>query len=143
MKKLLLLLALVALTWYGARNTQVTEKPVVSASAFVAQVSPSFGNQDNGTQISGSGEVIRILSDDTNGSQHQRFTLQLTSGQMILVAHNIDIAPRVSDLRSGDRVAFHGEYVWNEQGGLIHWTHKDPDGQQRGGWLEHNGVRYE
>ena len=36
--------------------------------------------------------------------------------------------PRIADVKVGDTVSFFGEYVWNEQGGLIHWTHHDPAG---------------
>ena len=55
----------------------------------------------------------------------------------------IDLAPRIDALRGGDRVAFHGEYEWNERGGVIHRTHHDPRGSHPGGWLEHAGRRYE
>ena len=76
-------------------------------------------------------------------SRHQRFIVQLASGQTLLVAHNIDLAPRVADLKPGHIVAFYGEYEWNERGGVIHWTHHDPRGQHAAGWVEHNGVRYQ
>ena len=42
--------------------------------------------------------------------------------------HNIEVAPRVASLELGDTVEFKGEYIWNEEGGLIHWTHRDPGG---------------
>ena len=29
-----------------------------------------------------------------------------------------------------------------ERGGVLHWTHHDPDGRRPGGWLEHEGRRY-
>jgi len=86
--------------------------------------------------------VSRILSDDNKGSRHQRFILRLSSGQTLLVAHNIDLAPRINNLQNGDSVQFYGEYEWNSTGGVIHWTHHDPGGQHVGGWLEHNGRKY-
>lgn len=145
MKKLIPLLVLAGIAWYGSQHTQIIDKSAISASSFVSQISPAFTSQDDGTQVSGRGEVVRLLPDDINGSQHQRFILKLASGQTLLVAHNIDVAPKLSRLRLGDEVAFHGEYVWNEQGGLIHWTHANPNprGHHPHGWLEHDGRRYE
>ena len=87
------------------------------------------------------GLVDRLLSDDNEGSRHQRFILRLESGHTLLVAHNIDLADRVP-LEAGDPVSLRGEYEWNEQGGLLHWTHHDPQGRREGGWIEFNGTRY-
>jgi hypothetical protein len=103
------------------------------------QIARAYANR----QVRGEGIVRRILSDDTRGRRHQRFILALASGQTVLVAHNIDIAPRIEGLRQGDTVAFYGEYEWNEKGGVIHWTHRDPDGRHVDGWLKHNGVNYQ
>jgi hypothetical protein len=94
-------------------------------------------------QVEGEGVVTRILSDDLSGSRHQRFVVRLASGQTVLVAHNINIAPRVVGLREGDSVRFNGEYVWNEEGGVLHWTHRDPEGRHAAGWLKHNGRTYQ
>ena len=33
--------------------------------------------------------------------------------------------------------------VHNDQGGLIHFTHHDPDRSHEGGWIEVGGVRYQ
>jgi len=84
-----------------------------------------------------------MLADDLVGSRHQRFVVRLASGQTLLIAHNIDIAPRVAGLQNGDRVGFYGEYVWNEEGGMVHWTHHDPEGRHEAGWLKHNGQIYQ
>lgn len=94
-------------------------------------------------QVEGEGVVIKILPDDEKGSRHQRFILQLDSGQTLLIAHNIDLAPRISSLRQGDRVGFYGEYEWTEQGGVIHWTHHDPRKRHIDGWLRHQGTFYQ
>ena len=94
-------------------------------------------------QVEGSGTVLRILPDDNDGSRHQRSVLELDSGQTLMVAHNIDLAPRIDDLEVGDRIAFFGEYEWNSRGGLIHWTHHDPQGRHVDGWLEKDGRRYQ
>jgi len=94
-------------------------------------------------QVKGSGTVIRILKDDNQGSRHQKFILKLSSGQTILVAHNIDLAPRINSISKGDSVQFYGEYEWNNKGGVVHWTHRDPNGNHIGGWLKHNRRVYQ
>ena len=96
-----------------------------------------------GSQVRGSGVVTRTLADDNEGSRHQRFILQLGSGRTVLVAHNIDLAPRVNTLSPGDSVSFNGVYEPNNRGGVIHWTHRDPQGQHIDGWLVHRGKRYQ
>jgi hypothetical protein len=87
--------------------------------------------------------VARVLPDDLDGARHQRFIVELASGQTLLIAHNIDIAPRIEGLAVGDSVRFKGEYVWNAKGGVVHWTHHDPQGGHVAGWLMHNGRRYQ
>ena len=86
---------------------------------------------------------MRVLSDDEDGNRHQRFILRLASGQTLLVAHNIDVAPRVEGLQPGDTVAFRGVYEWSAEGGTVHWTHRDPDGRHAPGWLRHDGSQYD
>lgn len=93
--------------------------------------------------VEGAGTVVRILADDGEGDRHQRFVVRLASGQTVLVAHNIDVAPRVGDLRVGDTVEFRGVYEWSDEGGTVHWTHRDPDGTHAPGWVRHEGRTYE
>lgn len=103
----------------------------------------AFQNWTSDLQLEGSGTVIRILPDDNEGSRHQRLIVELDSGQSLMIAHNIDLAPRVAGLQEGDRISFYGEYEWNDRGGLMHWTHHDPRGQHPDGWIKHNGKTYQ
>ena len=105
-------------------------------------IAHAFATRASDIQVGGEGTVVRVLADDMNGSQHQRFIVRLTSGQTLLITHNIDIAPRINGLEEGDSVRFYGEYVWNAKGGVIHWTHHDPRGKHVAGWIMHNGKTY-
>lgn len=121
--------------------------PVPGASSWAkstdvtGQITLDEGQSD--TQVLGKGTVTKILRDDLDGSRHQKFILRLHSGQTVLIAHNIDLAPRIGDLSSGDTVEFYGEFEWNSKGGVIHWTHRDPGGRHIDGWLKHQGRTYQ
>jgi hypothetical protein len=93
--------------------------------------------------VNAEGVVSRVLPDDRNGERHQRFIVRLPSGTTVLIAHNIDIAPRIEGLRTGAPVAFEGEYVWNAQGGVVHWTHRDPSGRHQPGFVKYNAHLYQ
>ena len=103
----------------------------------------AFATGTSDIQVEGQGSVIRVLPDDLNAPRHQRFIVQLASGQTLLITHNIDIAPRIDGLEAGDSVRFNGEYVWNAKGGVIHWTHHDPRRKHVAGWVVHNGKTYQ
>jgi hypothetical protein len=103
----------------------------------------AFNNKESNLQVSGSGRVTRILPDDNEGSRHQKFIIELDSGQTLLIAHNIDIASKIYTLSEGDQIEFYGEYEWNSKGGVVHWTHHDPDGSHEDGWLKHESRIYQ
>lgn len=140
----LLVVSLLMTPFIGAVRG-VSEKLPLSVSAVSANdaISSAFLEQRSGVQVSGAGTVERVLPDDTNGSRHQRFVLRLDSGRTLLVAHNIDLAPRIEALAAGDAVSFFGVYEWNAEGGVVHWTHHDPDGQHVAGWLKHGGRTFQ
>ena len=93
-----------------------------------------FAAIDSGEWVEASGIVIKLLQDDNEGSRHQRFIVDLRNDQTLLIAHNIDLAPRIP-LAVGDRLKFRGMYESNDLGGLVHWTHHDPMGVEDGGFI--------
>ena len=123
------------------------DRPAVSAAApagdrGVARIESGAARRESGFMVEVGARVIAVLPDDTNGSRHQRFLVELSSGRTLLVAHNIDLAPR-ADIVKGADVRLRGQYEWNEKGGVLHWTHHDPDGRHPGGWIEARGRRVE
>lgn len=115
----------------------------LSAGAGGDVLARAFDEHVSDLEVEGEGVVVRLLADDDQGARHQRFILRLDSGQTLLVAHNIDVAPRVPDLQVGDVVGFRGVYEWSALGGTVHWTHRDPGGGHAAGWLRHDGHTYQ
>ncbi len=141
MKKTLYLIILIVLA-YASEQLSGTISLDSTSSEKKSSLQTAYAQQRSDIQIQHSGKVIKILPDDLKGSKHQRFILK--SAQLsILVAHNIDLAPRIKNLKVGDTVEFYGEYEWNKKGGIIHWTHHDPAGRHIGGWLKHRGKTYQ
>lgn len=120
-------------------STSLSSTVQMDAGAIVE----AYGAHRNVPQVQGSGIVVKVLKDDTKGLQHQKFLLKVSDNITILIAHNIDLAPRVENIHEGDTVGFKGEYIYTPKGGTVHWTHKDPRGNHAAGWLEHNGKKYE
>lgn len=144
MKKLLIVLVIgFALFAFIEKNPGFIQPHFQNSILDDQQVSRAYESRQSDVQVAGSGVVVRNLPDDTKGSRHQKFLLKLTSGQTLLVAHNIDLAPRINSLREGDSIEFFGEYEWNPKGGVLHWTHRDPGGRHQDGWLKHDGTTYQ
>lgn len=129
----------------GQRNTAVAPQRATdrAANADNRALYALMRDQRSGEMVQGQGVVEKVLKDDNDGSRHQRFILDVGAGKTLLVAHNIDLAPRLPDLRAGDVVRFYGQYESNVRGGVLHWTHHDPAGRHPEGWLEYKGKRYE
>ena len=108
-----------------------------------AAVQRAYAEHLSGIEVTAEGSVTRLLADDPGPSgTHQRFIVQVKgSAQTLLIDNNVDIGKRVP-VASGDDVVVHGEYVWNDQGGLIHFTHHDPAHTHEDGWIELKGIRY-
>ncbi len=126
-------------------NDNVVQTSIVEEAAVDDQhkIMKAYQQQISNIQVQSKGEVKAILADDNDGSRHQKMILKLENGLTVLVAHNIDLAPRVEGLRKGEIVEFYGEYEYSPKGGVIHWTHHDPQGKHVDGWLKYQGKSYQ
>jgi len=107
------------------------------------QLIQAYTNQTSNIQVRGDGTVIKLLSDDLKGTRHQKFIVKVSENLTILIAHNIDLAPRLDTLKRGEHISFYGEYEWNRKGGLVHWTHHDPGKRHPDGWIKYNDKIYQ
>lgn len=121
-------------------QTSIVEEATVDDQQKIMQ---AYQQQLSNIQVQSKGEVKAILADDNDGSRHQKMILKMENGLTVLVAHNIDLAPRVEGLRKGEIVEFYGEYEYSPKGGVIHWTHHDPQGKHVDGWLKYQGKSYQ
>lgn len=136
----------------GAPHGQPTASPHTGGQARPAPVAADADcaralrglveERATGVEVECSGRVKKVLPDDTETPRHQRLILTLTTGRTLLIAHNIDLAPRVP-AEEGDEVSFHGEFEYSEDGGVVHWTHRDPARRHESGWIRHRGKTYQ
>lgn len=142
---LVVLVALFSQRGHISQTATASANPADSSDDGTAAFANAYAKHLSHIQLQGSGMVTKVLPDDTEGLRHQRLIVQLGGdrGQVILIAHDIDIAPRVDGIRAGDTLAFNGEYIWTERGGVLHWTHHDPQHRHPDGWLRFNGRTYQ
>lgn len=127
----------------GHPKVHVDTKPSSLQTQDDEKIQQAFQEQRSNIQVQSRGLIKAILRDDNNGSRHQKIILELSTGQTVLVAHNIDLAPRIENLKQGEIVEFNGEYEYSPQGGVIHWTHHDPQNKHVDGWLKYKGQIYQ
>ena len=129
----------------GGQNSQSNESSSSDQNQQngLSLIQQAFDRRQSNVQVQSVGRVKAVLADDNEGSRHQKFILGLDNGLTVLVAHNIDLAPRIKNIQKGDTVEFYGEYEYTEKGGVIHWTHHDPQNRHVGGWLKHEGEIYQ
>ena len=135
------LIAILALITAGACRSASPAEKVASDNAAVKA---AFERHADAVQVTANGAIDRVLADqDGPSGPHQRFIVRLPDvGMTLLVEHNLSLAPRVPVVL-GEPVVVHGEYIWNSQGGLVHFTHDDADRSHEGGYIVYGGRRYE
>jgi hypothetical protein len=106
------------------------------------EIAAAFTDQRSGLMLEFDARVLRILTEAAPESPQQRFVVELDNGHVLLVVHDLERAAAVP-LAPYDLVRIRGEYQWNEQGGEVHWTHRDPGFGLKHGWIEHKGKRYD
>ena len=131
------------LTRTPASGDSQSSGEIAPAKDDLKKIAAAYQHQRGDLQVQSQGRVIAVLQDDNEGSRHQKFLLELGNGQTVMVAHNIDLAPRIPNIQKGDVVEFYGEYEYNAKGGVIHWTHHDPQNRHPSGWLKHKGQIYQ
>lgn len=146
---LLIVIALLIFAYVGfelkQKSTQLETSSSVEQGVIddQAKIMQAFQQQRSKLQVRSQGTVKAILPDDNDGSRHQRMILELDNGLTVLIAHNIDLAPRIDGLQKGETVEFYGVYEYNNKGGVIHWTHHDPRRKHIDGWLKYKGRMYQ
>jgi hypothetical protein len=115
-----------------------------AASADNAAIAADFANHRSKVEVTADGIVVRLFPDrQSSTGTHEQFIIRLTSqNQTVEIEHDISIGKRVP-VAQGDEVIVHGEYIWNAQGGLIHFTHHDPQATHEGGYIIDDGKTYD
>lgn len=142
-KKTFLLVLLLVIAGYFYENSGFLKSRIDHQKNDIKILYRAIDKKQSDLQVTGSGRIVKLLADDLQGSRHQKFIVQLPNGATLLIAHNIDLAPRIDSLKQGDTVKFYGEYEWNSRGGVVHWTHHDPEGHHPHGWLKHKDRVYQ
>ena len=124
------------------RSERIQPAPQLSSTPL--SISNAIRNRADHVQVTGEGRVVKILRDDTHPPRHQQFLITVNgAAKTVKIAHNIDLAPKIKGLKKGDPISFSGEYIWNDKGGVLHWTHASDTPSHPGGWLEVSGRRYQ
>lgn len=122
-------------------RSKIPQKPKLKAESGIVAIADAIAEKKSGLIVQGFAAVKSVLPDDADNGKHQNFIVSLENGRTFSVSHDVDVAPRVP-LKQADLIEFRGQYDWNDQGGIVHWTHHDPDMNHQDGWIKLNGKVY-
>ena len=111
-----------------------------NSEAGCTDAARTFRSHLSGVWLTAEGQVTRVLADSEGRFRHQRFILRCRSGQTLLIVNDVSIGQR-APVTVGHEVVVRGQYVWNRQGGLVHFTHHAQAGGD-GGWILYRGKVY-
>jgi hypothetical protein len=110
-------------------------------SSDAALVSAVNGRRRLNFVQGGNMTVIKVLPDDNQGLKHQKWIVRLSNGSQLMGVYNSDMCERVP-LKAGDVIAMGGQFIWTNEGGLLHWLHHDPRNHRPDGFVQLNGKFY-
>lgn len=133
---ILLALALIAAALWYVRTSHRLEsasdaRRYTHAGCTVAVA--QFARHASGAWLTVSGGVQRVLPDSTGRLRHQRFILGCATGFTLLIVNDVSIGTR-APVTAGAHVVVRGQYEWDSEGGLLHFTHH-AEGGGTGGWI--------
>ena len=124
------------------RSERIQPAPQLTSAPL--SIGDAILNRADHVQVTGEGQVVKLLRDDTHPPRHQQFLITVNgAAKTVKIAHNIDLAPKIKGLKTGDLISFSGEYIWNDKGGVVHWTHASDTPGHPHGWLEVSGRKYQ
>lgn len=104
-----------------------------------AAVYDAWQNGRSRLEVTATGKITRLFGIRAGPSGlHEGFLVRLSGaaghGLTVRVEDNVDITGLIP-LSAGENVEVRGEYIYDESGGLIHFTHHDPRGRHAGGYV--------
>jgi len=104
----LLLAAYLSFDFKEKQNTRITSSTTQTSVSDTNisvddqnKIMQAYQQQRSNIQVQAQGIVKAVLPDDNQGSKHQKMILKLENGLTVLIAHNIDLAPRIDELKKG------------------------------------------
>lgn len=107
-----------------------------------AQIIQAQSQQARKVELTVTAPIKKMLREEDYREPHQRFLLILSNGTTVLVANDLQYGT-YAPVQAGNVVRIHGEYIWNERGGVLHWTHKSDEPRHESGYIDFNGMRYQ
>ena len=126
----------------GTRSGIVIGPANVPYAVDDAQIIQAQSQQARKVELTVTAPIKKMLREEDYREPHQRFLLILSNGTTVLVANDLQYGT-YAPVQAGNVVRIHGEYIWNERGGVLHWTHKSDEPRHESGYIDFNGMRYQ
>lgn len=102
-----------------------------------------YNSQRGGVFVESVGRIVKILDDQITPYPAQVILIRLSSGQKLIIKHDINLGSALPTLKKAEALQFKGIYKWNDRGGMILSTHKNNDFPKHSGWLKYDDKIYQ